>query len=60
MRWIIITALDIATEVILLFLPAYLVWQLQMKTAYKMRVIAAFCFRILYTTPTIPSSWVPS
>ncbi|KAJ4294248.1 hypothetical protein N0V90_007938 [Kalmusia sp. IMI 367209] len=46
-RWGVITGLDIATELILLLLPAYLVWQLQMKTTYKLRVIAAFCFRIL-------------
>ncbi|KAF2441589.1 hypothetical protein P171DRAFT_446447 [Karstenula rhodostoma CBS 690.94] len=46
-RWSVITALDITTEAILLLLPGYLVWQLQMKTGYKLRVIAAFCFRIL-------------
>lgn len=46
-RWSVITALDVLTEVILLLLPAYLVWQLQMKTSYKLRVIVAFCFRIL-------------
>ncbi|KAF1975933.1 hypothetical protein BU23DRAFT_456954 [Bimuria novae-zelandiae CBS 107.79] len=46
-RWSVITALDVVTEVILLLLPAYLVWQLQMKTSYKLRVIVAFCFRIL-------------
>ncbi|KAF9738730.1 hypothetical protein PMIN06_011150 [Paraphaeosphaeria minitans] len=46
-RWSVITALDIVTEVILLVLPAYLVWQLQMKTSYKLRIVAAFCFRIL-------------
>ncbi|KAL1612384.1 hypothetical protein SLS60_000610 [Paraconiothyrium brasiliense] len=46
-RWIVITALDVVTEIILLVLPAFLVWQLQMKASYKLRVIAAFCFRIL-------------
>ncbi|KAF2121707.1 hypothetical protein BDV96DRAFT_218452 [Lophiotrema nucula] len=46
-RWSIVTGLDVATEVIVLVLPPYLVWQLQMKTSYKLRVIAAFCFRIL-------------
>lgn len=52
-RWVVITALDIVTEVILLVLPVYLVWHLQMKPSYKMRVIAAFCFRILYISTTI-------
>ena len=45
------------TEVILLILPAYLVWQLQMKASYKLRVIAAFCFRFLYVMVAIPRDW---
>ncbi|KAF2261346.1 hypothetical protein CC78DRAFT_521904 [Lojkania enalia] len=45
MRWSIVTGLDVITEVVALILPPYLVWQLQMKSTYKLRVIAAFCFR---------------
>jgi hypothetical protein len=42
----IITGLDVATESILLFLPPYMVWQLQMRIENKLRVIAAFGFRL--------------
>ncbi|KAH7064015.1 hypothetical protein BKA63DRAFT_176967 [Paraphoma chrysanthemicola] len=45
-RWSIITGLDVATESILLFLPPYMVWQLQMRIENKLRVIAAFGFRL--------------
>jgi hypothetical protein len=47
MRWSVVTGLDVITEVISLIIPPYLVWQLQMKTAFKLRVISAFSFRIL-------------
>ncbi|KAF2203202.1 hypothetical protein GQ43DRAFT_279254 [Delitschia confertaspora ATCC 74209] len=47
MRWSVVTGLDVITEVISLVIPPYLVWQLQMKTEFKLRVISAFSFRIL-------------
>ncbi|ORY09607.1 hypothetical protein BCR34DRAFT_589210 [Clohesyomyces aquaticus] len=46
LRWSIVTALDVITEVTTLLIPPYLVWQLQMRTSYKLRVVAAFCFRV--------------
>jgi hypothetical protein len=47
MRWIAITVLDVATEVPLMLLPAYLVSQLQMKIRTKLHVITAFWFRLM-------------
>lgn len=46
-RWSIITALDIMTESFTLMLPSYLVWQVQMRVETKLRVIAAFGFRLV-------------
>jgi hypothetical protein len=47
MRRIAITALDIATEIPLMLLPAYLVLQLQMKITTKLHIIVAFWFRLM-------------
>lgn len=46
-RWSVITALDVASEGLTLSLPAYLVWKIQMKVETKLRVIAAFGFRLI-------------
>jgi hypothetical protein len=47
-RWKVITALDIVTEVALLVLPVELVWGLQMSVQNKLIVISAFWLRIPY------------
>lgn len=47
-RWSIVTALDIGTEAVMLLLPPYLVWHLQMRVGNKLRVIAAFWFRLVF------------
>ncbi|KAK0933468.1 hypothetical protein LTR29_014928 [Friedmanniomyces endolithicus] len=45
-RWQAITGLDIITEVLLLALPVYLVWGLQMPRRKKTMIIAAFYLRL--------------
>ncbi|KAK3117304.1 hypothetical protein LTR53_001485 [Teratosphaeriaceae sp. CCFEE 6253] len=45
-RWQVITALDIITEALLLALPVYLVWGLQMRIKRKAMIIAAFYLRL--------------
>ncbi|KAK1073302.1 hypothetical protein LTR74_002011 [Friedmanniomyces endolithicus] len=45
-RWQAITGLDITTEVLLLALPVYLVWGLQMPMRKKTMIIAAFYLRL--------------
>lgn len=45
-RWYVFTALDIFTEILLLVLPAQLVWGLQMPLKKKASVIAAFYLRL--------------
>ena len=47
-RWSLVTALDVTSEGLTLILPSYMVWQVQMKVETKLRVIAAFCFRLVY------------
>ncbi|KAF2744789.1 hypothetical protein M011DRAFT_528121 [Sporormia fimetaria CBS 119925] len=44
-RWVVVTALDVTTEGLILTLPCYMVWQVQMRLQTKLRVIAAFGFR---------------
>lgn len=51
MRWSIVTGLDVATEAVLVLLPPYMVYLLQMKAQNKLRIIAAFCFRIRLALP---------
>ncbi|KAF2625636.1 hypothetical protein BU25DRAFT_388559 [Macroventuria anomochaeta] len=46
-RWSLVTALDVTSEGLTLILPSYMVWQVQMKVETKLRVIAAFCFRLV-------------
>ncbi|KAI4951199.1 hypothetical protein J4E91_003905 [Alternaria rosae] len=45
-RWISLTALDIMTEVLLLFLPIQLVWDLRMTFRTKLIIISAFWLRL--------------
>jgi hypothetical protein len=47
MIWIAIRALDVATEIPLMLLPAYLVLQLLMKITTKLHIIVAFWFRLM-------------
>lgn len=47
-RWISLTALDIMTEVLLLFLPIQLVWDLRMTFRTKLIIISAFWLRLPY------------
>ncbi|KAJ9669586.1 hypothetical protein H2201_000453 [Coniosporium apollinis] len=45
-RWKAVVALDVATELLFVILPIYLVWGLQMSRNLKLRVVLAFAFRI--------------
>ncbi|KAI4918293.1 hypothetical protein J4E90_002677 [Alternaria incomplexa] len=45
-RWIALTALDVMTEVLLLFLPIQLVWGLRMAFRTKLIVISSFWLRL--------------
>lgn len=53
-RYQVVAITDALTDVILILVPAYLVWQLQMGAALKMQVIAVFAFRL----PLIPLSFL--
>jgi hypothetical protein len=52
MRWQIITAFDVTTEVVLLALPVQLTWDLQMSLKTKTIVVLAFWLRIPYVHHT--------
>ncbi|KAG9196088.1 hypothetical protein G6011_01209 [Alternaria panax] len=45
-RWYALTALDVVTEALVLFLPIQLVWSLQMSVRAKLIVISAFWLRL--------------
>ncbi|KAJ8115717.1 hypothetical protein OPT61_g2695 [Boeremia exigua] len=45
-RWGLITALDMMTESLVLGLPSYMMWQVQMRVKTKLRVVFAFSFRL--------------
>ncbi|KAF2458961.1 hypothetical protein BDY21DRAFT_283026, partial [Lineolata rhizophorae] len=45
-RWKVVVAIDVATEIVFACLPVYLVWNLQMKSDLKFRVVLAFMFRL--------------
>ncbi|KAJ9633682.1 hypothetical protein H2201_008953 [Coniosporium apollinis] len=45
-RWKAVVALDVATELLFVLLPIYLVWGLQMAHSLKFRVVLGFAFRI--------------
>jgi len=47
-RWYALTALDVMTEALLLFLPIQLVWNLQMTFRTKFIVVSAFWLRLPY------------
>ncbi len=46
LRWSLITALDMISEGLVLGLPSYMVWQVQMQVSLKLRVVFAFSFRL--------------
>jgi hypothetical protein len=46
--WNVIGSVDILIDVIMIIVPVWLVWTLQMSTSKKIVVIIAFAFRILY------------
>lgn len=56
-RWIALTALDVMTEVLLLFLPIQLVWGLRMAFRTKLIVISSFWLRLPYV-PLASSAFV--
>ena len=43
-------AIDILTEALAFILSIYMVWRLQIRVGAKLRVIAAFCCRLLYVS----------
>ena len=45
-RWQAATALDLLTELLLLILPAHLVWNLQMPMKKKAMILVAFWVRL--------------
>lgn len=45
-RWKAVVALDVATELLFVLLPIYLIWGIQMSNNLKFRVVLAFSFRI--------------
>lgn len=49
--WVPVGAVDIVTDIAVIILPAWGVWDLQMGADKKMIVIAAFSFRVLSVTP---------
>ncbi|ORY16827.1 hypothetical protein BCR34DRAFT_475937 [Clohesyomyces aquaticus] len=51
-RYQLVVITDALTDVLLVLVPAYLVWQLQMKNTLKLQVISAFAIRL----PLIPLS----
>ncbi|KAI0018941.1 hypothetical protein F4780DRAFT_477633 [Xylariomycetidae sp. FL0641] len=53
-RWLVITATDIATEVMLFLLPITMTWSLNMSVKLKVEVILAFGLRL----PLIAASWL--
>lgn len=46
LRWRLIIAFDIATELVLFSLPLFIVWPVQMSIARKGQVVLAFAFRL--------------
>ena len=53
-RYQVIAITDALTDVLLVLVPAYLVWQLQMSTQLKLQVISVFAFRL----PLLPLSFL--
>lgn len=46
LRYKLVVAFDVITEVLLVVLPIYLVWSVQMGVKFKLRVVLAFSFRL--------------
>jgi hypothetical protein len=53
-RYQIVAITDAITDVLLVVVPSYLVWQLQMHMTLKMQVVAVFAFRL----PLVPLSFL--
>jgi hypothetical protein len=53
-RYQVVAITDAITDVLLVLVPTYLVWQLQMAVSLKMQVVAVFAFRL----PLIPLSFL--
>jgi hypothetical protein len=53
-RYQVVAITDALTDVLLVVVPSYLVWQLQMHVTLKMQVVAVFAFRL----PLIPLSFL--
>jgi hypothetical protein len=53
-RYQVVAITDAITDVFLVLVPTYLVWQLQMAVSLKMQVVAVFAFRL----PLIPLSFL--
>lgn len=47
-RWRLITILDVGSEIILMLIPAAMVYPLQMAFNLKFQVVLAFAFRLPY------------
>jgi hypothetical protein len=45
-RWDVVVALDVFTEFVMIVLPIYFLWSLQMSMNLKARVVIAFAFRL--------------
>lgn len=56
LRWQIIGGMDIAWEVLVVAMAAYLIWNLQAPLATKIQVVFAFSFRLLYVALTVIAS----
>ncbi|KAH7126564.1 hypothetical protein B0J11DRAFT_459762, partial [Dendryphion nanum] len=48
-RWLVVTTLDVVSELLLFVLPIYFLWTLQMSIRLKARVVIAFSFRLPIT-----------
>ncbi|KAF2713193.1 hypothetical protein K504DRAFT_530228 [Pleomassaria siparia CBS 279.74] len=53
-RYLTVAIMDACTDVLLILVPAYLIWQLQMRTHLKLQVVSVFAFRL----PLIPLSFL--
>jgi hypothetical protein len=61
-RYKIVVVLDAITEVVLVAIPGYLSWQLQMSVLLKLQVIAVFAFRLplVILTSLFLKKWIQS
>jgi hypothetical protein len=61
-RYKVVVATDIITDVVLVAVPAYLCWQLQMTIKLKLQVVAVFAFRLplIALTSLFLTTWIRS